>query len=209
MKKIIACLLGTLMLYSVNQIGMAFSSPIPDMNETFENQTLEQVSVSEEQKVEDKSESTDETEVSSTQSSVSTETEKKIESEVSSSTTPSNSNSSESKNEITESKQVVQSKPVEQPVSTPEPKKEEVKQPAPQNNYWDSLGISEYDYYNKPAHSWARLDFKSSDYGNYEATLNACKNYGNEYISKNGGGYFCDSVNSYSGNYLGEMIEFY
>lgn len=77
------------------------------------------------------------------------------------------------------------------------------------NNPWDSLGITEYDYYNKPAHSWAEVNFKISDYGSREATLNACKEYGDEYIAKHGGGYNCDGVNSYSGDYLGEYIDFY
>lgn len=83
-----------------------------------------------------------------------------------------------------------------------------VEQPK-QSTPWDSLGITEYEFYNTPAHSWAELDFKLSDYGSREATLNACKEYGNAYISENGGGYFCDSVNSYSGDYLGEDIDFY
>lgn len=83
-----------------------------------------------------------------------------------------------------------------------------VEQPK-QSTPWDSLGITEYEYYNSPAHSWAELDFKISDYGSREATLNACKEYGNKYIAENSGGYFCDSVNSYSGDYLGEDIDFY
>lgn len=101
-------------------------------------------------------------------------------------------NKVEPSNEINQEQNVVQ-------------KKDEVKI----NNPWDNLGITEYDYYNKPAHSWAELDFKVSNYGSREATLNACKEYGNSYISENGGGYFCDSVNSYSGDYLGEDIDFY
>lgn len=74
---------------------------------------------------------------------------------------------------------------------------------------WDSLGITEYDYYNKPAHSWAEIDFSVKTYGDRSATLKACQDYGNNYISENGGGYFCDSVNSYSGDYLGEDVDFY
>ena len=74
---------------------------------------------------------------------------------------------------------------------------------------WDSLGITEYDYYNKPAHSLAEIDFSVKTYGDRAATLKACQDHGNNYISEHGGGYFCDSVNSYSGNYLGEDIDFY
>lgn len=156
MKRIIVCLLGALMLYSVNQIGNAFSSPIPDMDEAFSNQAVEQFSVLEDEIVEDKSESTDETESSSTQSSVSTETEKKVENEVSSNTTTSNSNSSESKKEVTESQQVVQSKTVEQTVQEP-PKHEQAKTIEPQqvqNNtsqpttcgLYQSITNCKYDY---------------------------------------------------------------
>lgn len=104
--------------------------------------------------------------------------------------------STESNNEIYETQVQVESKPTIV-VETPK-----------QNNIWDELGISEYDYYNKPAHSWAKVDFKVSDYGNYEATLDACKKYGDEYTNEYGGRYFCYSINSYSNDYLGEMIEF-
>ena len=78
-----------------------------------------------------------------------------------------------------------------------------------ETNPWDSLGITEDDYYNKPAHNWAEIDFSVKTYGDRSATLKACQDYGNNYIAEHGGGYFCDSVNSYSGNYLGEDIDFY
>lgn len=108
-------------------------------------------------------------------------------------------------NTINNDKETIIDTPHDTP-ATPEPV---IVPEKPKNNPWDSLGITEYDYYNKPAHSWAELDFKVSDYGSREKTLEACQKYGNNYISENGGGYFCDSVNSYSGDYLGEDIDFY
>jgi len=80
--------------------------------------------------------------------------------------------------------------------STPEPKKE----PTP----WESLGISEYDYYNKPMWSWARVDYSVKTYGTLEQTHQACIDAGNELddiIS-----FSCDNINSYSGDYLGDML---
>ena len=78
----------------------------------------------------------------------------------------------------------------------PEPKKE----PTP----WESLGISEYDYYNKPMWSWARVDYSVKTYGTLEQTHQACIDAGNELediIS-----FSCDNINSYSGDYLGDML---
>lgn len=84
--------------------------------------------------------------------------------------------------------------------NTPEPpKKIEI---------WDSLGISEYDYYNSPAKSWS-LDFKVSDYGNAEKTLLACKTYGDTYQETHEVRYRCTEMYSHSGNYLGEHISFF
>lgn len=74
---------------------------------------------------------------------------------------------------------------------------------------WYDLGISEYDYYNKPAHSWAEVDFSVKNYGTQELTLKACQDYGNSYIAEHSGGYWCNSVNSYSGDYLGEDFDYY
>ena len=78
-----------------------------------------------------------------------------------------------------------------------------------ENTPWDSLGITEYDYYNKPAQSWANLQFKISDYGSREATEKACHEYGDNNIPEGRAGYWCLSVNSYSGDYLGEEIDFF
>ena len=71
---------------------------------------------------------------------------------------------------------------------------------------WEELGITESDYYNKPMWSWARVDFSIKDYKTYEKTREACIAKGEEYFEQ-GLGYSCTSINSYSGDYLGEMIK--
>jgi len=71
---------------------------------------------------------------------------------------------------------------------------------------WEELGITEYDYYNKPMWSWARIDFSIKDYKTYENTREACIIKGEEYF-KEGLGYSCTGINSYSGDYLGEMLK--
>lgn len=82
------------------------------------------------------------------------------------------------------------------------PKVEEVKP----KTAWEELGISEYDYYHKPMWSWARIDFSIEVYKTYEKTREACISKGEEYFEQ-GLGYSCTSINSYSGDYLGEMIK--
>ncbi len=111
----------------------------------------------------------------------------------------SNSNVINNKNDnVTQAKEekheTVKETVVQQPI--PEPKKE----PTP----WESLGISEYDYYNKPMWSWARVDYSVKTYGTLEQTHQACIDAGNELddiIS-----FSCDNINSYSGDYLGDML---
>lgn len=83
-------------------------------------------------------------------------------------------------------------------------KKQEIKQETKveqpkvikEEKVWDSLGISEYDYYHKPMWTWARIDYKS-----HEECINAGESLGYEIISFN-----CININSYSGNYLGDML---
>lgn len=72
-------------------------------------------------------------------------------------------------------------------------------------NAWDELGITENEYYNSPAWSWARVDFAIEKYGSQEKCLNACIEYG-ESTSM---GYSCSTINSYSGRYLGEMLKLF
>ena len=87
------------------------------------------------------------------------------------------------------------------------PKVEE--KPPKEQTAWEELGISEYDYYHKPVWSWARIDFSVDDYGTEENTKNACISKGNKLMkeSEEGLGFSCQSILSYAGNYLGEMME--
>lgn len=96
--------------------------------------------------------------------------------------------------------QVVQPEPI--PISQPEPQSQPVVQ---QNNIWDELGITEYEYYHSPMWSWARVDFKIEDYGTFEATHQACIDAG--YNTKDYFSFSCSNINSYSGDYLGDMLE--
>ena len=81
--------------------------------------------------------------------------------------------------------------------------------PPKEQTAWEELGISEYDYYHKPVWSWARIDFSVDDYGTEENTKNACISKGNKLMkeSQEGLGFSCQSILSYAGNYLGEMME--
>ena len=107
-------------------------------------------------------------------------------------------NKQENKNvtQVKEEKHEPENKPVVQE-PTPEPPKKE-------QTPWESLGISEYDYYNKPMWSWARIDYSVKVYGTLEQTHQACIDDGNkldDIIS-----FSCDNINSYSGDYLGDML---
>ena len=88
--------------------------------------------------------------------------------------------------------------PAQQPIQQPE-------QPKKEQTAWESLGISEYDYYHKPMWNWARVDYKIEDYGSFDATHQACIDAGNQLediIS-----FSCTNINSYSGAYLGDMLK--
>ena len=110
-------------------------------------------------------------------------------------------NNSNNSNDSKKEEKKEENKPVEKIEEVKEePKKE------PTSNAWDELGISEYDYYNKPMWNWARIDFSIKDYKTYEKTREACVSKGEEYFNE-GYGYSCTSINSYSGDYLGEMLK--
>lgn len=73
------------------------------------------------------------------------------------------------------------------------------------NKVWEQLGMSEYDYYNKPIWTWATKTHN---------TLESCVADGEkakqEELEKNSGRavlYTCHHLYSHSGNYVGEMIE--
>lgn len=91
-------------------------------------------------------------------------------------------------------------------------KKEEVttttqdnKQSVESKKVWEELGISEYDYYHKPMWSWARIDYSVDTYGTEEATHQACIDAGSKL--ENITSFACYNINSYSGDYLGDMLE--
>ena len=109
----------------------------------------------------------------------------------------SNSNvvNNKAKIEVKEEQKKEESTPVVK--NPPEPPKKE-------QTAWESLGISEYDYYNSPMWSWARVDYSVKNYGNFEQTHQACIDAGNnmeDIIS-----FSCTNINSYSGDYLGDML---
>ena len=67
------------------------------------------------------------------------------------------------------------------------------------------LGISEYDYYHKPMWSWAKVDYKVEDYGSLEKAHQACIDAGNKI--EDSISFSCTNINSYSGDYLGDMLK--
>ncbi len=110
-----------------------------------------------------------------------------------------NSSNIPSNNEKKENTPVINEKPVV---------KETPKQEVKETPIWETYGMSEYDYYNKPMWSWARVDFSVNDYGNETAAHQACIDAGhlkseNEDIIS----FSCVGINSTSGNYLGEMLK--
>lgn len=80
--------------------------------------------------------------------------------------------------------------------------------PSSTQTAWERLGVSEYDYYNKPIFSWERVDFSVSEYGSLEAAYEACLNYGDNYEPYLNGQvlYRCGDVATLSGDYIGVMF---
>lgn len=118
------------------------------------------------------------------------------------------------KDEVKEDKEVISTKPVDKENSKTNPVEEKPKQEVTvpkveeviPKTAWEELGISEYDYYHKPMWNWARIDFSIEVYKTYEKTREACISKGEEYFEQ-GLGYSCTGINSYSGDYLGEMLK--
>lgn len=110
-----------------------------------------------------------------------------------------NSSSIPSNNEKKENTPVINEKPVV---------KETPKQEVKETPIWETYGMSEYDYYNKPMWSWARVDFSMNDYGNETVAHQACIEAGH-FKSENEDiiSFSCVGINSTSGNYLGEMLK--
>ena len=75
-------------------------------------------------------------------------------------------------------------------------------------NPWDILGISEYDYYNKPTHDWMRVDIDAKNYSTQEETFNACKSKGENSSPYENYSYMCTPVETHSGKFLGYMLTY-
>lgn len=111
-----------------------------------------------------------------------------------------NNTSKETKVQEQPKTETVQVAPVQtQPVQQPQP------EPVREQTEWEKLGISEYDYYNSPMWSWARVDYSVKIYGSLEATHQACVDAGNQMEDITS--FTCNNINSYSGDYLGDMLK--
>lgn len=90
-----------------------------------------------------------------------------------------------------------------------EPKQEQssppvVEQPKPKEKTpWEELGISEYDYYNKPMWSWVSVTYSVKIYGSETEARKQCQLD----CDNSGRDCRCITVNSYSGDYLGEYLK--
>lgn len=188
MRKIISLFISIIIAFSINGLDNAFKSELPIVEEKIKVDNIID-SIQDDKKLEEKSEIIEESEQKVIESSKEPEKKQEI---ISDESTINNDGS------IKKEENIVQNNVVETQIENTK-----------KNNPWDSLGITEYEFYHKPASSWAEVNFKISDYGSYEATFNACKEYGDNYKAEHGGGYWCISVNSYSGDYLGEDIDFY
>lgn len=109
-----------------------------------------------------------------------------------------------------------ESNPPKKETGNPEIPKEEIpkidipkEEPKKDLKEWEKMGISEYDYHNKPMWNWMKISFKLEDYGSQIATENACREYGNKKAEEESLGFSCTNVLSYSGRYLGEYIKFF
>lgn len=210
MKKIIKLFIAVIVLSAIIGIGNAFTIELPTFMENEEsNKPVEKNK--NDVKIEEKSDLSKEQEKEITNSSSETEKNKEQTSIKETNSTEksavedktnvkeNNSYQPQSKNTKTEQNNFPQNTNTESiPTDT-----------VKENTPWDSLGITEYDYYNKPAQSWVNLQFKISDYGSREATEKACHEYGDNNKPEGRVGYWCLSVNSYSGDYLGEEIDFF
>lgn len=210
MKKIIKLFIAVIVLSAIIGIGNAFTSELPTFMENEEaNKTVEKTK--NDVKIEEKSDLSKEQEKEITNSS--SETEKSKEQTSIKETNSTEKSKVEDKTNVKENTNYQpQSKNTKteqnnfpQNTNTESIPTDTVKENTP----WDSLGITEYDYYNKPAQSWVNLQFKISDYGSREATEKACHEYGDNNKPEGRVGYWCLSVNSYSGDYLGEEIDFF
>jgi len=124
------------------------------------------------------------------------ETNKETKTEKKSSNSSNQSNNTANKN--TQTKQQTTTTQKQETVTTQPPTT--TKESGP----WEAWGMTKDEYYNKPLHSWQRVDFPASSCGSEDSCLNACATKGDTY---EGYLYSCDIVTSASGNFLGVMLD--
>lgn len=212
MKKILCSLVAVLCLYSIIQLGKAFSSDIPNFDE--ENKAVSEETENKESEVI--------SEIEKDSEKVDTEsTEQKQEEN------NSQSNSKEPKiinnaDENKKNEEIVKEEPhITTEQSKAQDKVSPVEKEAPKEipvveqpkTAWEELGISEDEYYRSPVWKWQAVMFGiylSGD--NYCSNATECREkcvaYGDSYISEHTGTYRCTTVNSYSGDYLGEDFDY-
>lgn len=204
MKKAIRLIIAVIVLCGIIGIGNAFTSKLP----TFEKKEIDNEHVEKNKYddiLENKSDLSKEQEKENIDASSETEKNKEETSNKDINSTEENKTSVKENTNYTQQTENKKNEQDNISQNAQTPSTDNVKK----ENPWDSLGITEYEYYNSPAHSWAKLQFKISDYGSREATEKACHEYGDNNKPEGRVGYWCLSVNSYSGDYVGEEIEFY
>lgn len=72
---------------------------------------------------------------------------------------------------------------------------------------WDELGITEYDYYNSPMWSWAKVTHKTKTECIAAGDAAKAKELEKDESERKSVLFTCTEIYSYSGNYLGEMLE--
>ena len=105
-------------------------------------------------------------------------------------------NSSKSNNDEKEESGVVDSNGNNQPVE-----KNYVVDKTP----WEKAGVSEYDWYHKPVHTWMRVDYSVHTCGSVSNCEALCMNDAEELAYTEN--VSCIQVYTYSGSYLGEMLK--
>lgn len=72
---------------------------------------------------------------------------------------------------------------------------------------WDELGITEYDYYNSPMWSWAKVTHKTKTECIAAGEAAKAKELEKDESERKSVLFTCTEIYSYSGKYLGEMLE--
>lgn len=190
--KIIRIFIAFVVISLVLGVGSAFNGKsVLEQNKTKTNQIENKEQMKDEAFTQtDKNEKS---EINSPEDDLSTKTVEKVEVK---------QEAAENEQDVDVPKQVVpeQQQPKENNI-TNQTKQEEKKE----LNVWEELGMTEDEYYNKPAWKWAKVDFAIEKYGSEDACFNACVKYGESI----GMGFSCSTINSASGRYLGEMIKLF